>query len=157
MDARKRYSTRAGYDALTTELARLGVERSAMVRGVAEAAAEGDRSENAEYIYGKRRLRQIDQRMRHVAAIIDAAVIVDTDEDRGERVFFGAWVTVEDEEGASRVYRLVGEHETDAAAGAISYRSPVGRALMGKSIGDAALVRTPGGSREFEIVSVRYA
>ncbi|HJL14844.1 MAG TPA: transcription elongation factor GreB [Sandaracinaceae bacterium LLY-WYZ-13_1] len=154
--ARPQYMTPDGHTALAEELARLGSERTRVVQGVADAAAEGDRSENAEYIYGKKRLRAIDQKMRFLKRALDAAVVVDPSVDRGDRVFFGAVVVLEDDDGAERTYRLVGEHETDAGAGRISYRSPVGRALMGRRLDDEIRVRTPGGERHYTIVDVRY-
>ena len=155
-DERPQYMTPEGYRTLVAELASLGEERTRVVRGVADAAAEGDRSENAEYIYGKRRLREIDRKMRALNKAIEAAVIVDPTEDRGDRVFFGAPVALEDGEGAVHTYQLVGEHETDAARGRISYRSPVGAALMRKNLDDEVTVRTPRGERVLTIVEIRY-
>lgn len=152
----KKYMTPAGYEALVAELAELGQERTRVVQGVADAAAEGDRSENAEYIYGKKRLRAIDKKMRFVRKTIEAAEVVDPSEDRGERVFFGATVVLENEDGEERTYQLVGEHETDMERGRISYRSPVGRALMRRSLDDEVSVRTPGGTRLLTIVEIRY-
>lgn len=148
--------TPAGYETLTRELAALGEERARVVQGVADAAAEGDRSENAEYIYGKKRLREIDRKMRFVAKAIDAAVVVDPAQDRGDRVFFGATVVLEDEDGTVVTYQLVGEHETDAKAGRISYRSPVGNALLKRRLDDEVVVKTPGGERVLTIVDVQY-
>ncbi len=148
--------TPPGLDALVAELASLGEERTRVVRSVADAAAEGDRSENAEYIYGKRRMREIDKKMRFLRKTIEAAVVVDPSQDRGDRVFFGATVVLEDDEGKERVYQLVGEHETDAKRGRISYRSPVGAALMRKSLDDEVRVRTPGGERFLTIVEILY-
>jgi transcription elongation factor GreB len=123
---------------------------------VADAAAEGDRSENAEYIYGKKRLREIDKKMRFLKKAIDAAVVVDPTEDRGDKIFFGATVVLEDDDGEERTYQLVGEHETDASRGRISYRSPVGAALMRRSLDDEVRVKTPGGWRTYTVVDVRY-
>ena len=156
MSDRAQYMTPEGHATLVAELARLGAERTKVVAGVADAAAEGDRSENAEYIYGKKRLREIDKKMRFVRKAIDAAVVVDPSEDRGERVFFGATVELEDEDGGTVTYQLVGEHEADAARGRISYRSPVGAALMRRQLDDEVTVRTPGGVRTWTIVGVRY-
>ncbi len=150
------YMTPEGHRALCHELARLGEERSRVVSTVADAAAEGDRSENAEYIYGKKRLREIDRRMRHLTKIIEAAVVVDPAQNRGERVFFGATVVLEEESGSEVTYQLVGEHETDAAHGRISYRSPVGAALMRRSVDEEITVRTPSGTKRWTIVDVRY-
>jgi len=155
-ESRPQYMTPEGHRSMIAELARLGEERSRVVQGVADAAAEGDRSENAEYIYGKKRLREIDRRMRFLKKTLDAAVVVDPAVDRGDRVFFGATVVLEDDEGNELTYQLVGEHETDAAQKRISYRSPVGAALMRKSVDDVVSVSTPSGTRRFTIVDVRY-
>ncbi len=151
------YLTPAGHAALAGELVRLGTdERPRVVQGVADAAAEGDRSENAEYIYGKKRLREIDRRMRFLRKLLEASVVVDPTIDRGARVFFGATVTLEDEHGASMIVQLVGEPETDAERGKISYRSPIGAALMRREEGDEVTVTTPRGARRFSIVRVEY-
>ena len=131
-------------------------ERARVVQEVSDAAAQGDRSENAEYIYGKRRLRQIDSRMRFLRKRLEAAVVVDPKVDRGDRVFFGATVVTEDESGATSTCQLVGEDEVDADGGKISWRSPVGRALLGKSIDETVTVEAPGGRRKLFIVEVRY-
>ncbi len=155
-DGPTHYMTPEGHRALVGELAELGAERTRVVQGVADAAAEGDRSENAEYIYGKKRLRAIDKKMRQLRKVIEGAEIVDPRVDRGERVFFGATVTLEDDDGEPRTYQLVGEHETDADRGRISYRSPVGRALMGRHLDDEVRVRTPGGVRVLTVVAIRY-
>ncbi len=155
-ETRPQYMTPDGHRALVAELAQLGEERSRVVQGVADAAAEGDRSENAEYIYGKKRLREIDRRMRFLKKILDAAVVVDPAVDRGDKVYFGATVVLEDADGTTLEYQLVGEHETDAARGRISYRSPVGAALMRKSVDDEVKVETPSGQRRLTIVDVRY-
>ncbi|GAB5541806.1 MAG: transcription elongation factor GreB [Sandaracinaceae bacterium] len=155
-ETRPHYMTPAGHTALIEELARLGRERTRVVQGVADAAAEGDRSENAEYIYGKKRLREIDKKMRFLKKALDAAVVVDPKADRGDRVFFGATVVLEDDDGALVTYQLVGEHETDAGRGRISYRSPVGAALMRKNLDDEVRVQTPGGTRTLTISEIRY-
>src|SRR5271154_6866688 len=151
------YITPEGAAKLSEELVRLRtVERPQTVREVADAAAQGDRSENAEYIYGKKRLREIDRRCNYLPNRLDTAVLVDPREHRGDRVFFGAAVDLADEEGAHHTYVIVGEDETDSAAGRISWRSPVGRALLGKRPGDVVLVRRPAGEVEIEILAVRY-
>jgi transcription elongation factor GreB len=152
------YITPEGARRLDEELIRLRtVERPKTVREVADAAAQGDRSENAEYIYGKKRLREIDRRLNFLAKRLDKAVLVDPREQRGDKAFFGATVEVEDESGARRTYVLVGEDETDSATGRISWRSPVGRALLGKRAGEVVVVNRPAGAVELEVVSVRYA
>lgn len=151
------YITPTGARKLSEELARLrSVERPRIVQEVADAAAQGDRSENAEYIYGKKKLREIDRRMRYLTKRLEKAVVVDPAEQRGDKIFFGATVEVEDESGERRTYQIVGEDEIDSAAGRISWRSPVGRALLGKRAGDVITVRRPAGEIEIEILSVRY-
>jgi transcription elongation factor GreB len=151
------YITPEGARRLSDELVRLRtVERPKTVHEVADAAAQGDRSENAEYIYGKKRLREIDRRLNFLAKRLDNAVVVDPKAQRGDKVFFGATVEVEDEAGTRSTYVIVGEDETDSAKGRISWRSPVGRALLGKKAGDVVLVRRPAGETEIEVVSVRY-
>ena len=150
------YMTPAGWRVLKDELEHLGtVERPKVVQGVADAAAEGDRSENAEYIYGKRRLRQIDSRMRFLRKIVENAVLVDPAIDRGDRVFFGATVVLE-AEGERVTYQLVGQHETDAEKGRISYLSPIGAALLRKNVDDEVVVETPRGRRRFVVAEVIY-
>jgi len=152
-----RYITPEGRRRLEAELERLWrVERPKVTSEVAEAAALGDRSENAEYIYGKRRLREIDRRVRYLTKLIEKlSVVTETPADR-ERVYFGAWVTVEDEAGQSATYRLVGPDETDAPTGRISIESPMARALLGKRVGDDTVVRRPRGESELAITAVRY-
>jgi transcription elongation factor GreB len=152
-----RYITPDGRRRLEAELERLWrIERPKVTHEVAEAAALGDRSENAEYIYGKRRLREIDRRVRYLTKLIEKlTVVTETPSDR-ERVFFGAWVTVEDEAGQTASYRLVGPDETDAQSGRISIESPVARALLGRRVGDDVVVRRPRGESELVITAVRY-
>ena len=151
------YMTPFGHQRLVTELEALGIERSKVVATVSDAAAEGDRSENAEYIYGKRRLRQIDGRMRFLRKIIEAAVLVDPAIDRGDKIYFGATVSLRYRSSAtSLTYQLVGEHETDAETHKISFRSPLGAALLKKEAGDVVSVDTPSGKRTLEVVEVRY-
>jgi transcription elongation factor GreB len=131
-------------------------KRPEVVSALADAAAEGDRSENAEYIYRKKQLREIDRRLRFLAKRLDIAVIVDPREQkRRDRVFFGATVTVENDEGEVSTYRIVGADET-AASGDISWRSPVGRALIGKALGDTVTVTWHAGTRELTISEIDY-
>ena len=156
--AEKNYMTPRGAEQLSAELKRLAeIERPAIVQEVADAAAQGDRSENAEYIYGKKRLREIDSRLRYLTRRLDAAVVVNPAEQSGNRVYFGAWVVVEDEEGTRQRYQLVGEDETDPSRGRISWRSPIGRALMRRSVGDVTTVQRPAGDVDLEIIDVSYA
>jgi transcription elongation factor GreB len=132
------------------------VERPRVTQEVADAAAQGDRSENAEYIYGKRRLREIDRRVRFLNKRLEALIVVDQPPSDPARVFFGAWVVLEDEDGEELEYRIVGPDEFDVHAGKISMDSPVGRALMGKTCGDEVVVKRPKGEAVYTIVSVRY-
>ena|SRR5579862_9141588 len=155
--AEKNYITRAGHRRLTEEFDFLrGKKRPEVVSALADAAAEGDRSENAEYIYRKKQLREIDRRLRFLAKRLDIAVIVDpTEQKRRDRVFFGATVTVENEDGVTVTYRIVGADET-GDAGDISWRSPVGRALLGKALGDTVSVTWHAGTRELTIEDIDY-
>ena len=151
------YTTPEGFAKLKAEYEHLGgVERPRVVQGVSDAAAEGDRSENAEYIYGKRRLREIDRRMRFLRKILEAATIIDPAIDRGETIYFGATVELESDAGETFTYQLVGEHETDAERGRISYRSPIGAALLRKSVDDEVSVETPRGRRTLTVARVTY-
>jgi transcription elongation factor GreB len=151
------YVTPEGYRRLEEEAERLwNVERPKLARAVAEAAAEGDRSENAEYIYGKKKLAEVDRRLAFLGKRLDVLTIVDARTDDESRVFFGAWVTLEDEGGDRVTYRIVGPDETDADRGFISIESPVGKALLKKEEGDEVTVRRPKGDKTFEIVAVSY-
>lgn len=151
------YITREGYDQLKAEYHALyNVRRPEVVRALSAAAAEGDRSENAEYIYRKKELREIDRRVRYLQKRIPDLKVVDTTPAQATRVFFGAWVEIADAAGATRTYRIVGPDEADAATGSISVDSPLARALLKREVGDAVTARLPGGESELEIVSVRY-
>jgi transcription elongation factor GreB len=152
-----KYATPEGARRLRAELDELWrVERPAVTRAVAEAAAMGDRSENAEYIYGKRRLREIDRRVRFLRDRLDGLVVVgQPPADRG-RVFFGAWVTIEDARGERRRHRIVGPDEFDREPGYVSMDSPLGRALLGKRVADQAEVSLPGGVQTCLIVAIEY-
>ena len=151
------YLTPEGAKKLATELNRLlNVDRVKVVQEVADAAAQGDRSENAEYIYGKRQLREIDRRVRFLRQRLEGMVVVGSAPPDRTRVFFGAWVKVEDEAGAEAEYRIVGPDEFDAAPGYISMDSPLGRALRGKALDDEVKVELPGGVKVYVIVAVRY-
>lgn len=151
------YITPAGARRLRDELDQLWrVERPEVTRAVSEAAAQGDRSENAEYLYGKRRLREIDRRVRHLRKRLDGMVVVDQPpSDRG-RVFFGAWVELEDESLAVRRYRIVGPDEFDLAPGYISIDSPLARALLGKRLDEEVTTVLPGGEQRLAIIGIEY-
>ena len=154
---KKSYITPDGANKLRTELAQLWtVERPRVTQEVADAAAQGDRSENAEYIYGKRRLREIDRRVRFLSKRLDVLTIVSEPPSDHKRVFFGAYVTLEDGDGVAVTYRIVGPDESNVELGWISMEAPVAVALMGKRDGDDVLVRRPKGDITYTIVGIRY-
>jgi transcription elongation factor GreB len=149
------YITREGFAALRAELTRLWTqERPKVTREVTEAAAHGDRSENAEYIYGKRRLREIDRKIRSLSKRLEKLRVVDPAEGPLERVRFGCWVRLEDEEGEERRYRIVGPDESRPESGWISIESPIGRALMGRRVGDEVTVQRPLGTLHLEVLAI---
>ena len=152
-----KYITAEGARRLREELERLWrVERPQVTQAVSEAAAQGDRSENAEYTYGKRRLREIDRRVRFLRKRLDGMNVVDQRPTDPSRVFFGAWVSLESEDGAQSAYRIVGPDEFDMAPGYISMDSPLGRALLRKGLDDEVAIELPGGLRTFVIVAIDY-
>lgn len=151
------YITQEGAQALLTELKYLWKEkRPAVTETVREAAAQGDRSENAEYIYGKKQLREIDRRVRYLEKRLDACTVVDRFPSDQSRVFFGAWVTLEDESGEIKQYRIVGPDELDHHSSYISIDSPVARALLKKQEGDEVLIRLSAGERVYFIEAIEY-
>jgi transcription elongation factor GreB len=153
------YITREGARRLQEELVTLRTKaRPKVVQDVAEAAAQGDRSENAEYIYGKKKLREIDRRIHFLTKRLETARVVEpTDRPASDLVFFGATVEVEDEDGKSATYTIVGQDEIDAAQGRISYKSPLARTLLKRREGETVLFRKPAGEVELTIVRIRYA
>lgn len=152
-----RYITPEGAKTLREELDFLWrVQRPQVTQAVSEAAAQGDRSENAEYIYGKKQLREIDRRVRYLQKRLDVLKIIDSSEREARQVYFGAWVCVEDEAGARETYRIVGPDEIDLSAGLISVESPMARALLGKSRGDEVLVHRPVGTAVYYLLEVSY-
>ena len=157
-DAQPRFITPAGLQRLRAEYDELfGVERPKIVEVVSWAAALGDRSENADYLYGKRRLREIDRRLSHLARIMKAARVVDpsTQQSR-DQVRFGATVELTDEDDNRRVLTIVGDDETDTDAGRIGWSAPLARALIGARLGDERIVRLPSGEKSYEILGIRY-
>jgi transcription elongation factor GreB len=155
--AEPNYLTPEGAQKLQDELKQLAsVERPKVVQEVADAAAQGDRSENAEYTYGKKRLREIDRRLRFLTQRLDRAVIVQPGAVQHQEVRFGAKVVVEDEEGQRKTYTLVGADESAPEKGWLSYQSPVGKALLKRKVGDQVVVRRPVGDLELEIVAISY-
>jgi transcription elongation factor GreB len=155
--AGSKYITPEGALRLRRELDELWrEERPRVTQAVAAAAAQGDRSENAEYTYGKRRLREIDRRVRFLRKRLEGMVIVARAPEDTARVFFGAWVELEAEDGARSRYRIVGPDEFDRAPGFISMDSPLGRALLRRRLDEEVTVEVPGGARAFVIVAIEY-
>lgn len=158
MEKEKNYITPKGFQRLSNELDQLSrVERPEVTKTVAWAASNGDRSENADYIYGKKRLREIDRRVRFLLGRIDKAVVVDPTLSISTKVQFGATVTIEDEdEGTIKTVSIVGVDEINTEKNQISWRSPLGSSLIGKEVGDTILLRTPIGTKTYEIINIVY-
>jgi len=153
-----RFITPSGFAAIRGEYEALfSIERPKIVETISWAAANGDRSENGDYIYGRKRLREIDRRLGFLSRRMKAAKVVDParQEDRS-RVFFGATVTIADEDDNRRELTLVGDDETDAGKGLIGWNAPLARALRGATVGDLRRVVLPGGEREYEVIAVTY-
>jgi transcription elongation factor GreB len=150
------YITPHGYAALQAELQGLWKRRAEVTAALSAAAAEGDRSENAEYIYRKKELREIDRRIRYLQKRLPDLTIVHAQATDASRVYFGAWVDVEDEEGNEVTYRIVGPDEFDPAKGWISMDSPMARALMKKTVDDEVGVETPSGLKTYYVLGVSY-
>jgi transcription elongation factor GreB len=157
----RNYMTPGGFARMKAELEHLvQKERPQLVATVAWAAGNGDRSENGDYIYGKKRLREIDRRIRFLIRRLDAAEVVDPcarrEDDSADQVFFGATVTVRDVRGGERTISIVGVDEIDTARGYVSWISPIARALIKAREGDSVVLRTPSGAEELDVVAVRY-
>lgn len=155
---RPNYITPAGYAALKARYDQLlGVERPAIVEIVSWAAGNGDRSENGDYLYGRKRMREIDRELNRLARKMKAARVVDpaAQTDRA-KVWFGATVEIADEEDNRRTLTLVGDDEQDAGTGRIGWNSPLARALRGATVGDLRIVTLPGGSKEWEVMAIAY-
>lgn len=150
------YITKSGFEALSNELNDLWITRRDVVSALSAAAAEGDRSENAEYIYRKKQLREIDRRIRYLQKRLDELIVVDQSPSNQQQVYFGAWVELEDEDGQCVTYRIVGPDEFNVEKGWISMDSPVGRALMGKRLDDEVTVERPAGLICYVISDIRY-
>ena len=158
MSENDRFITPAGMAVLRAEYEALfGQERPKLVETIAWAAGNGDRSENGDYIYGRKRLREIDRRLSYLSKAMKQARMVDParQEERG-RVRFGATVDLADEKDVRRTLTLVGEDEADATAGRISWRAPIARALVGAAVGDARVVRLPAGEKSYAVIAIRY-
>jgi transcription elongation factor GreA len=149
--------TRSGYDRVVAELQRLKEERPLLSRAIGAAREHGDLRENAEYHAAKDRQGLVEARIKQLEEVIATADIIDPATLTGDRVQFGARVTVRDGESGQRSeYMVVGEHESDAGRGHISYKSPIARALMGRIVGDVVEVATPRGERELEVIAIRF-
>lgn len=158
VDPKPRFITPEGLKRIRAEYDELfGIERPRIVEIVSWAASLGDRSENADYLYGKKRLREIDRRLGHLARVMKAAKVVDPAQQQsfGE-VRFGAIVELADEDDNRRTLTLVGDDETDASAGRIGWSAPLARALIGAKVGDERVVRLPSGEKSYEVVSIAY-
>lgn len=152
------YITAPGAAALKAELDYLWrTQRPEVTRKVAEAAAMGDRSENAEYIYGKKQLREIDRRVRYLSKRLEQLKVVDRPPDDPGKVYFGAWVSLEDEDGKRVRWRIVGADEFDPSRGWISLDSPAARAMLGRRVDDEVVICGPEGSRSYWILEIRYS
>ncbi|USU12636.1 transcription elongation factor GreB [Sphingomonadaceae bacterium OTU29THOMA1] len=158
MEQRPNYITPAGYATLSAEYQQLfGTERPALVETIAWAAGNGDRSENGDYIYGRKRLREIDRRLGWLSRRMKAAKVVDPakSQDRN-RVWFGATVTIADEDNNQRMLTLVGDDEAEAGSGRIGWNAPIARALRGSTAGDLRRVVLPAGEKEYEVIAITY-
>ena len=152
-----KYITREGFERLQAELDHLWrIERPQITQSVREAAAQGDRSENADYIYGKRRLREIDSRVRFLRKRLENMTVADALPSDTDKIYFGAWVALEDENGEIKRYRIVGPDEIDPSRNYISMDSPVAKLLMKKMVGDDIVVKTPKGELEYYITAIQY-
>ena len=152
-----KYITPEGEHALREELHQLWkVERPVVTNAVHEAAKNGDRSENGDYIYGKRRLREIDSRVRFLNKRLDELEVVNRPPEDTSRIFFGAWVTLEDEDGEEQRWRIVGPDEFDLNSGKLSMDSPMARSLLGKGVDDEVVVQSPSGDKAYYVVDVSY-
>ena len=156
-DAPPRFITPQGFARLRSEYEQLfSVERPKLVETIAWAAANGDRSENGDYIYGRKKLREIDRRLAWLAKVMKAAKVVDPASQSTDQVRFGAEVELADEDDHRRRLTIVGDDEADASAGRIGWSAPLARALIGARVGDERLVRLPSGEKSYEVIGIRY-
>jgi transcription elongation factor GreB len=154
---RKNYITPQGYQKLQDELNQLmKVERPEVTKLVQWAASNGDRSENADYLYGKRRLREIDRRARFLSKRLEAAQVIDPKKMKSDKIQFGATIEVTDEDGETKIFSIVGVDEVNTELGRISWQSPIGKALLGKEEGDEVQIRVPSGEKNYEVVNIIY-
>lgn len=151
------YISPQGHKKLVDELDQLlRIERPEITKLIQWAASNGDRSENADYLYGKRRLREIDRRIRFLTQRLDASVVVDPASIKSQKIQFGATVELMDEEGNKKRFTIVGVDEVDTSKGRISWQSPIGRTLIGKEVGDEVLVKVPSGELTYEVLALNY-
>ena len=157
-DRPPRFITPKGFAALRAEYEQLfSTDRPALVETIAWAAANGDRSENGDYIYGRKRLREIDRRLGYLSKVMKSAKVVDpASQEQRDTVRFGATVELADEEDDRRIITLVGEDEADATSGRISWAAPIARALVGAKVGDERIVRLPSGEKSYEVMRISY-
>jgi transcription elongation factor GreB len=156
-DMQPRFITPEGFARIRDEYEELfGIERPKLVETISWAAANGDRSENGDYIYGRKRLREVDRRLSHLSRIMKAAKVVDPASQSTDQVRFGATVELADEDDQRRTVTIVGDDEADAAAGSIGWNAPLARALIGAKVGDERIVRLPAGEKSYEIVRISY-
>jgi transcription elongation factor GreB len=157
MAAAPRFITPDGFARIRAEYERLfASDRPQLVETIAWAAANGDRSENGDYIYGRKKLREIDRRLGYLAKVMKAAKIVDPASQSTDQVRFGATVELADEDDSRRVLTIVGDDEADAGAGRIGWSSPLARAIVGARVGDERLVGLPAGEKSYEVIAIRY-
>ena len=156
-DSPPRYITPLGFARIRAEYDELfGIERPKIVDIVSWAASLGDRSENADYLYGKKRLREIDRRLSHLSRVMRAAKVVDPASQSTDQVRFGATVELADEDDQRRTLTIVGDDEADASTGLIGWSAPLARALIGAKVGDERIVRLPSGDKSYEVMAIRY-
>ena len=157
-DSPPRFITPQGFARIRAEYEELfGIERPKLVETIAWAAANGDRSENGDYIYGRKRLRELDRRLSHLSRIMKAAKVVDpAGQPTRDQVRFGATVELVDENDSRRTVTIVGDDEADAAQGLVGWSAPLARALIGARVGDERIVRLPAGEKSYELVAIRY-
>ena len=153
-----RFITPEGFARIRAEYDELfGMERPKVVEIVSWAASLGDRSENADYLYGKKRLREIDRRLSHLARIMKAAKVVDpASQESRDQIRFGATVELADDDDNRRILTLIGDDESDATNGRIGWSAPLARALIGAKVGDERTVRLPSGEKHYEVIAIRY-
>jgi transcription elongation factor GreB len=157
MSGRERYITPEGFKRVRAEYdALFGVDRPKLVDTISWAAANGDRSENGDYIYGRKKLREIDRRLGYLAKVMKQAKVVDPSSQATDQVRFGARVEIADEDDQRRTLTIVGDDEADASAGSIGWSAPLARALIGAKVGDARIVRLPAGEKSYEVVAITY-